>query len=168
MTFGHVSAQNNSIWHKTTSEQTAKLARVRANMITEGEHYFTLDINVLRQKLENTTDKFSRATGVEIEIPNMNGEIERFSVWENSNFEPALQAQYPDIRAYVGKGITDKGATINFSVSPQGIQTLVFRPDNGTEFIEAYDKGATTYVLFNSKTEIKGDCLLIVQQLKRI
>jgi len=156
MTFGHISAQNASIWRKTTSEQTAKLARVRTNMISEGEQYFTLDINALRQKLANTTDKFSRAAGVEIEIPNMNGDIERFAVWENSNFEPALQAQYPDIRAYVGKGITDKGATINFSVSPQGIQTLVFRPDNGTEFIEAYDKSATTYVLFNSKNRNKG------------
>ncbi len=156
LSFGQMIAQKNSIWHKAGSEQTSRLARVRPNLETEGELYFTLDVDALRQTLSATSDKFSRTPGVQVEIPNMNGEIEKFMVWENSNFEPALQAQYPDIRAYVGKGITDKGATINFSVSPQGIQTLVFRPDNGTEFIEAYDKAATTYVLFNSKNRNKG------------
>jgi hypothetical protein len=55
---------------------------------------------------------------------------------ENSNFEPVLQEQFPDIRAYTGKGITDPTATLSFSVSPQGIQTMVLRGDEGSEFIE--------------------------------
>jgi hypothetical protein len=60
---------------------------------------------------------------------------------ENSNFEPVLQEQFPDIRAYTGKGITDPTATLSFSVSPQGIQTMVLR-DEGSEFIEKILKTA--------------------------
>ena len=90
LSFGQMIAQKNSIWHKAGSEQTSRLARVRPNLETEGELYFTLDVNALRQTLSATSDKFSRTPGVQVEIPNMNGEIEKFMVWENSNFEPAL------------------------------------------------------------------------------
>jgi hypothetical protein len=42
-------------------------------------------------------------SGIEITIPNLNGVLEKFLVWESSNFEPELQAKYPDIRAYAGR-----------------------------------------------------------------
>jgi hypothetical protein len=48
--------------------------------------------------------------------------LEKFLVWESSNFEPELQAKYPDIRAYA-VGITDPTASLNFSLSSQGMQT---------------------------------------------
>jgi hypothetical protein len=42
--------------------------------------------------------------------------VRKFLVWESSNFEPELQAKYPDIRAYAGVGITDPTASLNFLV----------------------------------------------------
>jgi hypothetical protein len=35
-------------------------------------------------------------SGIEITIPNVG--VRKFLVWESSNFEPELQAKYPDIR----------------------------------------------------------------------
>lgn len=154
LNFGQISAQKQSVWHKISQSQTSNLSRVRENINAEGEQYFTLDINVFKQSLSNINGKQSKS--VEVEIPNINGDMEKFQVFENSNFVPSFQALYPQIRAYKGKGITDKSAVINFSISPKGIQTVVFRADNGTEFIEAFDKTATTYVLFNAKNRNKG------------
>jgi hypothetical protein len=156
LSFFQMTAQRGSVWHKATTEQTSRLDRARININAEGEQYFTLDINVFRQSLVNATDKFSKQAGIVVEFPNMQGEIEKFQVWENSNMEPSFQAQFPEIRSYVGKGITDKGATINFSISPLGVETLLFRPEGGTEFIEGFDKSATAYVLFASKNRNKG------------
>jgi hypothetical protein len=62
--------------------------------------------------------------------------LEKFLVWESSNFEPELQAKYPDIRAYAGVGITDPTASLNFSLSSQGMQTMILRAESGSEFIE--------------------------------
>ena len=76
--------------------------------------------------------------------------FEEFEVFEASNFEPELQAQFPQIRAYSGKGITDKHATLKLSISPQGIQTMVFRTDKENEFIEAYSEDHTVYSVFRS------------------
>jgi hypothetical protein len=155
LSFGQISAQIKSVWQQKEISKTSKLARVNQHENTEGELYFTLDVSNFKQSLVNTKDKFSKQKGVIVEFPNLNGEMEQFQVWENSNMTPDFQVQFPDIRAYVGKGISDKGATINFSVSPQGIQTILFRPNGSTEFIEGYDKQSTSYVLFGDANRNK-------------
>jgi hypothetical protein len=155
MTFGQLIAQKKSVWHKMSTNVTSKIARIQQNEITEGEIYFSLDATAFKQPLVNTNSKLSTLPGVVVEFPNTNGEIEKFQVWENSNMTPDFQALFPEIRAYVGKGITTPGSTINFSVSPFGIQTILFRPDGETEFMEAYDKAATLYVVYDSKNRVK-------------
>ena len=72
-------------------------------------------------------------------------------MFEASNFEPDLQASFPEIRAFSGKGITDKYATLKLSISPQGIQTMVFRTDKENEFIEPYSQDHTVYAVFKSQ-----------------
>ncbi|HET9432565.1 MAG TPA: zinc-dependent metalloprotease family protein, partial [Chitinophagaceae bacterium] len=74
-------------------------------------------------------------------------------MFEASNFEPALQAQFPEIRAYSGRGISDKFATLKLSISPQGIQTMVFRTDRANEFIEPYSHDHTVYSVYNSRRD---------------
>jgi hypothetical protein len=155
MTFGQIIAQKKSVWHKMSTNVTSKIARVQQNVNTEGENYFSVDVNAFKQPLANANSKLSSLPGIIVEFPNANGEVEKFQVWENSNMTPDFQALFPEIRAYVGKGITTPGATINFSVAPQGIQTIMFRPDGETEFIEAYDKAATLYVVYDSKNRVK-------------
>src|SRR5205085_3002307 len=86
-----------------------------------------------------------------ISLPNAEGQIEQFEVFEASNFEPALQERFPEIRAFSGRGITDKYATLKLSISPQGIQTMVFRTDKENEFIEAYSQDHTVYAVFRSQ-----------------
>jgi hypothetical protein len=88
-----------------------------------------------------------------ITLPNADGQIEQFEVVEASNFEPALQAQFREIRAFSGKGITDPYATLKLSISPQGIQTMVFRTDRENEFIEPYSNDHTVYAVFKSRRE---------------
>ena len=154
--FGQIVAQNNSLWQARDASRISELKRNRTNNVCEGELYFSLNLNAFKQSLANATDKFSGLPGIVISIPNLDGKLETYQVWENSNFEPALQQRFPQIRSYVGKGVTDKLATLNLSISPQGIQTVVFRANTGTEFIEGYDKNASVYVLFNSSKRTSG------------
>ncbi|ESU19430.1 fpp1 protein [Flavobacterium cauense R2A-7] len=79
--------------------------------------------------------------------------MEQFEMYEASNFEPDLQAQFPQIRAFSGKGITDKYATLKLSISPQGIQTMVFRTDKENEFMEPYSADGKVYAVYNSQRD---------------
>ena len=111
---------------------------------------FTLNIEPLRQELFSVVSNQVKHSTV-ISLPNADGQIEQFEVFEASNFEPALQTQFPQIRAFSGKGITDKSATLKLSISPQGIQTMVFRTEKENEFIEAYSQDHTVYAVFKSQ-----------------
>ena len=112
---------------------------------------FNLDIEPLRQQLFSIVGSNVPPRSTVIVLPNADGQYEQFEVFEASNFEPALQAQFPEIRAYSGKGITDRHATLKLSISPQGIQTMVFRTETDNEFIEPYSKDHTIYAVFRSQ-----------------
>ncbi len=116
---------------------------------------FNLNIEPLRQQLFSIVDGAAQNSTV-ISLPNADGDIEQFEVYEASNFEPDLQARFPEIRAYSGRGITDVYATLKLSISPQGIQTMVFRTDRENEYIEPYSADHTVYAVFRSRRE-KGE-----------
>ncbi|MDQ3798962.1 MAG: M12 family metallo-peptidase [Acidobacteriota bacterium] len=117
---------------------------------------FNLNIVPLREQLFSIVGDDARQQSTIISLPNARGSVELFEVFEASNFEPDLQAQFPEIRAFSGRGITDRYATLKLSISPQGIQTMVFRTDTENEFIEPYSKDHTVYAVFKTQREKGG------------
>lgn len=111
---------------------------------------FNLDIEPFRQQLFSIVSGAARQQSTVISLPNAAGHIEQFEVYEDSNFEPDLQAQFPEIRAFSGKGVTDKYATLKLSISPQGIQSMVFRTATDNEFIEPYSQDHTIYAVYRT------------------
>lgn len=152
---GFTFAQN-SAWKLWSSNKAVTSETIRKTAYSENQKLLQFDAVQFKQTLANVPQKSSGQSGVEIQLPNIKGQLEKFVVWESSNFEPALQAQFPEIRAYVGKGITDPSAVLNFSFDPKGIKTMIFRANIGTEFIEPFTKDRSVYVVFDSATRIKG------------
>ena len=114
---------------------------------------FNLNLGAINQQLFTIVGNNNIGRSTIISLPNSNGSIEQFEVFEASNFDQALQVRFPSIRAFSGKGITDKGATLKLSISPNGIQTMIFRTDKASEFIEVYSQDRTVYAVFNSNRE---------------
>ena len=111
---------------------------------------FNLNATNFRQRILSSANANVIKGSNVISLPNADGNLEEYEIVEASNFEPDLQARFPEIRAYSGKGITDKYATLKLSVSPQGIQTMVFRTETDNEFIEPYSKDHTVYAVYRS------------------
>lgn len=114
---------------------------------------FDLTLAPLRNEAFKTVGNASAHSTI-ISLPNADGQIEQFEIKEASNFEPALQARFPEIRAFSGKGITDKYATLKLSLSPQGIQAMVFRTEKENEFIEPYSADHTVYTVFKKQARV--------------
>ncbi|MEO7522622.1 MAG: reprolysin-like metallopeptidase, partial [Ferruginibacter sp.] len=144
-------SQTGKFWSasKETASNIMKDKAVARLSFPKEFRLFDLDLNALKQELFTVVDNASRHTTT-ISLPNADGAIEQFEIVEASNFEPALQAQFPGIRAFSGKGITDKYATLKLSISPQGVQTMIFRTEKENEFIEPYSQDHTTYAVFRS------------------
>jgi chitodextrinase len=152
---GYMQAQSDNFWsaHQESSKKIIATDKGVARLsFPKVFDLYDLNTDVLKNALFATLNK-SNKQSVVITLPNTEGRLEQFEMVEASNFEPALQAQFPEIRAYSGKGISDKYATIKLSISPQGIQTMVFRTDKENEFIEPYSKDHSVYAVFKSNRE---------------
>ncbi len=145
-------SQTDKFWSANTGNRTNIVTDKAVERLSYPKEFRLFDLNAasLRQQLFTVVGQRPSAHSTIISLPNADGNIEQFEVYEASNFEPALQAQFPEIRAYSGKGITDKFATLKLSVSPQGIQSMVFRSDRENEFIEPYSKDHTVYSVYKS------------------
>ena len=161
-------AQEKNPWSLRTDAANITTDKAVARLTFPKEFkLFNLNTEPLREELFTVVNNASKHSTI-ISLPNAEGRIEQFEVVEASNFEPALQAQFPQIRAFSGKGITDKYATLKLSISPQGIQTMVFRTERENEFIEAYSQDHTVYAVFKSnraKGSLPWRCTTQEQQM---
>jgi hypothetical protein len=146
-------SQTNKYWsaHNDMSGKITTDKAVARQSFPKMFKLFDLNTNLLSQDLFSIVGNQTSKHSTIISLPNAEGGIEEFEVFEASNFEPALQALFPSIRAYSGKGITDKYSTLKLSISPQGIQAMIFRTDKVNEFIEPYSKNHSIYAAFKSQ-----------------
>lgn len=79
-------------WSKVGN--TSKQVKAEFSTLKE-KQLFSLDKTLLKSKLQNAPQKFSGQRGVELMMPNAKGVLEKFQVWEYSNFTPEVQAIFP-------------------------------------------------------------------------
>lgn len=149
-------SQVKSSWTVVGSSQRSISQKQDDNLGLKHQLLYTLNEAEFKQSLEVLHSGVSTVKSIMVAIPDSDGNIEQFNVVESSNFAPELQAKYPEIRAYSGTGVTDPKASISFSVSPSGIQTMVLRGDRDSEFIEKAENNKSLYVLSSSKKRSKG------------
>ncbi|HKY05116.1 MAG TPA: M12 family metallo-peptidase, partial [Blastocatellia bacterium] len=120
-----------------------------------------------RAPLEFTDDAANKL--VIITLPMPNGELARFKIEESPVMDPALAAQYPEIKTYSGQGIDEPSATTRFDWSPRGLHAIILS-DEGTSFIEPVSSFDTASYIsyFNhdmSADDLSLSCLLSDEEL---
>lgn len=148
----NLNAQNKPLWSKVKADQSIEKSKnVQRETFPEKVVLLELDFTAIKEKLKTAPNRFkaSKSKSV-ITVPNAEGVLERFQMFEATNFAPELQAKYPEIRSYVGKGLDDKNAQLRLSISPLGVQTMIFRADRRSEFIEPYSANGKVYAVYTS------------------
>lgn len=137
----------NATWKSTTTK--ANEIVVANKQTLRNPQLFELDVTALQKSLNNAPKRFtSSKSNVIVTFPNADGQLERYSIQESSNMDPALAARYPEIKSYIGQGLDAKASTIYFSLSPLGLQTMVVKADQSAEFIEPYTTDLNTYAVY--------------------
>ena len=147
-------AQQNNFW----TSRDAGVVQITANRAAQRASFpanyklFDLNMTAFRQEMMSVAGTARTKSATTITLPNADGGLETFELVEASNFEPALQERFPDIRSFSGKGITDPSATVKLSISAQGIQSMVMRTNNREdEYIESYAADQPVYAVFKAQ-----------------
>lgn len=139
-----------SQWSKTQVSPQQRVSPGHTGIVTP--NLYKLDMGRLQQVLGNAPAKATGKSGAMVMMPNTQGKLEKFEIWEYSNMAPELQAKFPDIRAYVGRSTENPGSYLRFSVSPQGFSSMVIR-SGVSEYIEPYTLDGKTYVLYDTEAK---------------
>lgn len=152
MAFGQ---QKDSYWKNSTRTNVVPLD---SRMQLPTNHIFDLNVNAIKADLAKSPKRNAavKNSPVVLQLPNAEGQMERFSVYENSTMDPALQARYSDIRSYVGYGIDNPTSVVYFSMSPLGFKSMTLNADKPAVFIEPISQDLTTYSVYR-KSDKKAD-----------
>ena len=143
-----IQAQTNR-WAPQTKNNTVDLAY----QIPNNYHVFQLNEVALLTDLANVPDwsvVSARQSSVLITIPTIDGKTKKYSVSEASVMVPELQAQYPNIRSYIGQATDGSGSILRMSYSPQeGFGGMIRNVGEKTTF---FARGANNNYALYQKT----------------
>jgi hypothetical protein len=160
---------NDQLWNITSRAIPAPGAGenyIKAN----NSKFLTVDFTELRNYLNTIPSeesvKSNLATAVKMELINPTGEKEEFLVMESSIMAPELSQKYPEIKTFIGQGITDPIATIRFDITPAGFHAQVLT-SNGSWYIDPVYMHQTNLYLSYYKKDLNiskhrnMECILI-------
>ncbi len=107
---------------------------------------FSFDETQFKRSLSSTS--FAKGTTRIVHFPNAEGKMIAFQVSESPVLSPELSRKYPQIKSYVGYAINKTKDKIRFSVSQNGIQSMLV-PSDGTANTYMQKNSTNKYVLYN-------------------
>ncbi|RBP34741.1 putative secreted protein (Por secretion system target) [Oceanihabitans sediminis] len=129
------------------------------NSLTIQPDYTTYSINIDQLMVDLSKAQVRgasnlRSSNFTLEIPNLKGKSESYIIQEFSVMAPELQAQYPQIRSYVGYGIDTPSSYLRFTISPyKGLSGIILSGEEGK-----------TMVLEPSRTDVSKVSILKKEQ----
>ena len=121
---------------------------------TKAITFYSLDLDAIRAKLSTAQPTGKNSKPTVIDLPTLEGTVERFDVYSLPVVVKSLADRY-QLGSYVGAKVGDPTTYVRFSVSPYDIQSMMFR-DGHYEFIEPVNKEKTVYGVF-PKSNKEGD-----------
>lgn len=143
-----------TMWVSTTKK--SNMVPLDAKMQLPEKNLFDLNLETLKTNLVNAPQRSANTKSTTIiAIPNAEGVLERFRIFENPTMDPILAAKFPEIKSYIGIGIDNPTLTAYFSLSPLGFKSMVTGGDRSAVFIEPISQDLTTYTVYKKADKTK-------------
>ncbi len=110
----------------------------------------SLDLNAMRSYLGHAPLEFTAAAQnepLELVLPMPDGSMQTFSVWESPIMEPALATNFPAIKTFAGRSVSNPNISLRFDYSPQGFNAIV-HTGNSTALIVPNSPEEQVYLSF--------------------
>ncbi|WP_051364362.1 reprolysin-like metallopeptidase, partial [Flavobacterium limnosediminis] len=166
-TYG-IAQSKDALWKKNNATETS--GRITPSNLPQ-KNIFDLDLPAMKKMLAKSPkrDASNITSNTIISLPNGEGKLENFKVYENSVMAPELAAKYPEIKSYVAVGIDNPHARAYFSSSPLGFKSMTLYHNQPAVFIEPVSKDVNTYTVYKKSDHTEAldnfDCKVIDQAI---
>lgn len=146
---GFVFSQKNA-WQKITPSQLDRATNLK-DLNKEYYETYQLNLDFFKQQLSDVASRGTNSTSTTIiSFPTENGSFESFRVYEAPVLSPELAIQFPAIKTYVGFATDNSGSRVRFSVTPQGVQSMISRIGEPQTFLVPLSRnGNNQYIAYN-------------------
>lgn len=120
---------------------------------------YQLDLDKIKTDLKKAPQRFSSNENLAVKFPDSDGKIRNYIVQEASIMEPALQAQFPEMRTYIGWQKEAPSNTIRFSITPQTGISVMYFDGWDVSYLDSYTKNNSSYIIYKRKDLPKNDRL---------
>lgn len=139
------------IWDKTDEGRTAHLAKLERTSQPAHFSLFNLNLEALTAELVQAPQRSGgRVSTLILPFPGGDGELKNFRVYEANVVHPELAVKYPDMKSYVGQGVTNPSEIIRFSISPFGFHNMMLSTE-GTSYTDPYTTDLQTYMVYKKQ-----------------
>lgn len=119
-----------------------------------------IDVSAMKALLSTAPERFSPAAESGnlpvLSLPLPGGGVARFQLEETPVMHPELQAKYPNIRTYTGRGIDDPTAVLKCDLTQFGFHGMVISGQSGNFYIDPAILGNTEHYLVYYKKDYLG------------
>ncbi len=150
-TYG-IAQSKDALWKKNNANETSN--RINKSHLPQ-KNIFDLDLPAMKKMLGKSPKRNSSniTSQTIITLPNGEGKMENFKVYENSVMAPELAAKYSEIKSYVAVGVDNPHARAYFSCSPLGFKSMTLYPSKEVIFIEPISADNTTYTVYKKSEQ---------------
>ena len=132
-------------WQESNLKSTSVLSTAEKLSI-KNPRVFKLQDSNFKQRLAK--NKATSKVAEVIYFPDELGKIKGFKVEEATVFSPELAAKYPQIKSYKGTSVTNPNQQIRFSVSPDGVQSMMVDKNSEQSTFMQKTADGSAYVVY--------------------
>ncbi|MBK8555104.1 MAG: hypothetical protein IPL65_04715 [Lewinellaceae bacterium] len=92
-----------------------------------------------------------------LDIPQADGSMETFAIWNVMACEPSVYAKHPSIQTFGGASLRNPGKTIRGSITVRGCKIMTLHPDFDISYLEPYAWFQTDYYMVYDRKDISEE-----------
>ncbi|MEE3999829.1 GEVED domain-containing protein [Tenacibaculum sp. FZY0031] len=141
------------LWTKVHKEAITQQKKEVFNTNSLPKQYVLMSLNLdgFKNTLPNLQSKSTSNSKI-IQLPNANGQLERFSIEETSYLAPALAEKFPMIKSFSAQGIDNPSSSAKISIGNDGVHAIIFSANEGTSYINPYTKDYKEYIVYKKSS----------------
>lgn len=148
-------AQNVNPWQKSSVAAVENKSKLNRTTTVSKFDVFSLDVTTFRNQLANAPKRGNsvNVSNQLVYFPDAEGNTKHYRIYEATVMHPELQAQFPEIRSYVGVCVDDKSSVVLFSMTIFGLHAMILSP-KGTVLIDPFTSDLNQYMVYKKKDAV--------------